>query len=38
MGIMNVFYAHVVLPLAQAIGGMVINILDQQYYYKLIDG
>ena len=38
MGIMNVFYAHVVLPLARAIGGMVINILDQQYYYKLIDG
>ena len=35
---MNVLCVLVALLLAQAIGGMVINIWDQQFYYKLIDG
>ena len=38
MDIMSVFYALVVLHLAQAIGGTVINIWDQQFYYKPIVG
>jgi hypothetical protein len=35
MGFMNASCALVVQQHAQAIGGMLINILDQLYYYKL---
>jgi hypothetical protein len=35
MGFMNAFCALVVQHHAQAIGGTLINILDQLYYYKL---
>ena len=35
---MNVFYALVAQHHAQVIGGMEINILAQQFYYKHIDG
>ena len=38
MGITNVFCVPVVPHHAQVIGGMEINIWDQQYYCKLTDG
>jgi hypothetical protein len=38
MDFTNVFYALVAQRLAQAIGGIAKNILDQQFYCKLKDG
>ena len=38
MGCGSAFYVLVVLRPAQAIGGMVIGISDQQYYFKLTVG